>query len=156
MDIIAVIFEDTRNKPEKNAHIRKQLEELGYTVMRQALNCGDYAWALDQHITVDTKADMHEVENNLIHDHDRFRDECIRAQTIGAKLVILIQDPKMKSLDDVFGWYNIRKKWSPRAASVSQLAKMMLSMNKKYGVEWRFAPKNKLGERIVEILGGEE
>ena len=153
---MTVILEDTRNKPTKNAHIRQQLEDFGYTVIRQGLNCGDYTWALDQHITVDTKANMSEVESNLIHDHERFRNECIRAQQLGAKLVILIQDPKLKSVDDVFGWYNIRKKWSPKAASGVQLAKMMLSMEKKYGVKWEFAPKEKLGERIVELLGGKK
>lgn len=153
---MSVILEDTRNKPSKNAHIRKQLEDLGYTVIRQGLNCGDYTWALDQHITIDTKANMNEVESNLIHDHERFRNECIRAQQLGAKLVILVQDPKLKSVDDVFGWYNIRKKWSPKAASGVQLAKMMLSMEKKYGVKWEFTSRDNLGKRIVELLGGNE
>lgn len=155
MAACAVVLEDTRNKPAKNAHIREQLEALGYKVIRQCLNCGDYTWALDQHITVDTKASMNEVESNLIHDHERFRAECVRAQELGAKLVILIQDPKLKSVGDVFSWYNIRRKWSPKAATGTQLAKMMMSMTKKYGVEWRFAPKDKLGEEIVKILGGE-
>ena len=114
----------------------------------------DYAWALDQRIVVDTKYGMGEIENNLIHDHERFRNECLLAQQVGAKLYVLVQDEKIKSVDDVFGWYNIRKKWSPKAATGRQLAKMMLSMTAKYGVEWRFCKKADCGKTIVELLGG--
>ena len=139
-----VLLEDTRNKPDKNRHIREQLEALGHKVERSKIYCGDYTWATNQSVCVDTKKDMGEIESNLIHDHDRFRAECIRAQEAGIKLVILIQDPKIKQLSDVFGWFNIRKKWSPKAASGKQLGKMMYSMRDKYAVDWRFATKDKI------------
>lgn len=150
-----VIFEDSRQKPDKNSHIRKQLEELGYKVERTKIYCGDYTWATDQRICVDTKKDMNEIESNLIHDHERFRAECIRAQEAGIKLIILIQDPKLKQMSDVFGWYNIRKKWSPKATSGKQLAKMMYSMKEKYGVDFQFATKSNIGKRILELLNNE-
>ena len=150
-----VIFEDTRNKPEKNKHIRQQLEALGYKVERTKIYCGDYTFPTNQSICVDTKKDMNEIESNLIHDHERFKNECIRAKEAGIKLVILIQDPKLKQLSDVFGWYNIRKKWSPKAASGRQLAKMMYTMSDKYGVNWRFTTSENCGKTIIGILGGE-
>ena len=37
-----IIQEDTRQKPSKNADIRKQLEALGHTVRRFGMLCGDY------------------------------------------------------------------------------------------------------------------
>jgi hypothetical protein len=150
-----VIFEDTRNKPEKNKHIREQLEALGYKVERIKLYCGDYTFPTNQSICVDTKKDMNEVESNLIHDHERFKAECIRARDAGIKLVILIQDPKLTQLSDVFGWFNIRSKWSKKAASGKQLAKMMYTMNSRYGVSWEFTTKQNCGKRIIELLGGE-
>ena len=150
-----IIFEDTRNKPEKNKHIREQLEALGYKVERTKIYCGDYTFPTNQSICVDTKKDMHEVESNLIHDHERFKNECIRAKDAGIKLVVLIQDPKIKQLSDVFAWYNIRKKWSPKAASGKQLAKMMYTMADKYGVHWRFTTAENCGKTIVGLLGGE-
>jgi hypothetical protein len=104
---------------------------------------------------VDTKKDMNEVESNLIHDHERFKAECIRARDAGIKLVILIQDPKLTQLSDVFGWFNIRSKWSKKAASGKQLAKMMYTMNSRYGVSWEFTTKQNCGKRIIELLGGE-
>ena len=149
---MAIIFEDTRNKPEKNAHIRKQLEALGYKVERTKIYCGDYTFPTNQSVCVDTKKDMNEIESNLIHDHERFKAECVRAKEAGIKLIILIQDPKLKQLGDVFGWYNIRKKWSPKAASGKQLAKMMYTMRDRYGVDFEFTTKTNVGKRIVELL----
>ena len=150
-----VIFEDTRNKPEKNAHIRQQLEELGYKVERTKIYCGDYTFPTNQSVCVDTKKDMHEVESNLIHDHERFKAECIRAKEAGIQLVILIQDPKLKQLSDVFWWYNVRRKWSKKAASGQQLAKIMYTMNARYGVSWRFTTRENCGKSILEILNNE-
>lgn len=151
-DYLQVILEDTRNKPDKNKHIREQLEKLGYKVERSKIYCGDYTWAANQRICVDTKKDMNEIESNLIHDHERFKAECIRAKEAGIKLVILIQDPKIKALEDVYSWYNIRKKWSPKAATGRQIAKIMLSMQSKYGVDFQFTTKSNCGHRIVELL----
>lgn len=148
-------MEDTRNKPDKNKHIRSQLESLGYKVERTKIYCGDYTFPTNQSICIDTKKDMSEVEGNLIHDHERFKAECIRAREAGIKLVILIQDPKLKQLSDVFGWFNVRSKWSPKAVSGKQLAKMMYTMKDRYGVEWEFTTKQNCGKRIVELLGGE-
>ena len=149
-----IILEDSRQKPEKNKHIREQLEKLGYKVDRCKLYAGDYTWATNQSICVDTKANMGEIESNLVHDHERFREECIRAKEAGIQLIILIQDQKIKSVGDVFGWYNIRKKWSPKAASGRTLGKIMTKMHVEYGVEWEFCKKEEVGKRIVELLGG--
>ena len=147
-----IILEDSRQKPEKNVHIRQQLEGLGYRVERTKLWIGDYTFPTNQSVCVDTKKDMHEVENNLIHDHERFKAECVRAKDAGVKLVILIQDQKLKQVSDVFGWFNLRSKWSKKAASGKQLAKMMYTMNQRYGVEWEFTTKDNVGKRIVELL----
>ena len=150
-----IVLEDTRNKPDKNAHIRQQLEDLGYKVERTKLWIGDYTFPTNQSICIDTKKDMNEIEGNLIHDHERFKAECIRAKEAGIKLVVLIQDPKLNVLGDVFGWFNIRSKWSKKAASGKQLAKMMYTMSNKYGVQWEFCKKEDVGRKIISLLGGD-
>ena len=154
MVVISVIVEDTRNRPEKNKHIREQLEKLGYKVYRCKLYCGDYTWATNQSICVDTKANMGEIESNLVHDHERFREECLRAKEAGIQLIILTQDTKIRSIGDVFAWYNPRKRFSPKAVSGRQLGKMMISMEQKYGVKFDFCTKNEVGKRILTLLGG--
>lgn len=150
-----IVLEDSRQKPEKNKHIREQLEHLGYKVDRCKLYTGDYTWAINQSICVDTKANMGEIESNLIQDHERFREECVRAKEAGIQLVVLIQDQKIKSVADVFGWYNPRKRFSPKAVSGRQLAKMMISMESKYAVKFKFCTKDEVGQQIINLLGGE-
>ncbi len=151
---IKVIFEDTRNKIDKNKHIHKQLEDMGYKVERTKLYCGDYTFPTNQSICIDTKANLNEVENNLIHDHERFKQECIKAQESGIKLIVLIQEPNITNLIDVCSWYNWRKKKNPRAISGKTLYKIMSTMAEKYNIEWQFTTKSKCGERIIELLGG--
>lgn len=150
-----IIFEDTRNKPSKNAHIRSQLELLGYKVERTKIYCGDYTLPTNQSICIDTKANLNEVENNLIHDHERFKAECVRAQEAGIKLIILIQDPNIENLIGVCGWFNWRRKKNPRAVSGKTLYKIMSTMSEKYDITWEFTTKQNCGKRIVELLGGE-
>ena len=147
-----LILEDTRNKPEKNAYIRKQLENLGYQVDRCRLYTGDYTWATDQQVCVDTKADLQEVCGNVTQQHKRFKAECERAKAAGIRLVILIREPNITTLADVPKWYNWRLKYSPRATTGKQLWKIMSTMSENYGVEWRFAKPNNMGKTIVEIL----
>lgn len=150
-----IILEDSRQKPEKNAHIRQQLEALGFTVERTKLYCGDYTFPTNQSICIDTKQDLQEVVGNVTQQHDRFREECERAQRAGIKLIILIQDPKITELSQVFGWFNIRTKFSKGATTGRTLAKIMYSMRDKYGVQWEFATKDKMGETIVGLLEGD-
>lgn len=153
--ILLVILEDTRNKPNKNKHIRDQLESLGYKVQRSKIYCGDYTWATNQSICVDTKQDLQEVVGNVIQQHERFRSECIRAKEAGIKLIILITEPKVTCLADVFGWWNPRLRYSKKATTGRQLGKILYSMKEKYGVDFQFCKKNEVGKRIIELLGGE-
>jgi hypothetical protein len=149
-----IIIEDTRNKPDKNKHIRDQLEKLGYKVVRSKLYCGDYSWATEQKICIDTKQDLQEVCGNVTQQHERFRSECERAKEAGIQLVILVQEPGINILSDVCGWYNWRKKKNPKALSGKQLYKILATMTERYGVAWVFCTKTNVGKRIVELLKG--
>ena len=148
------IIEDSRQKPDKNKHIKQQLESLGYKVIRSKLLVGDYSWPTDQHICVDTKFGLQEVASNLTQDHERFKRECILAKDCGIQLVVLVQEPGIKILSDVCGWYNWRRKKNPKAVSGKQLYKIMATMTERYGVAWVFCTRNTVGKCIVELLGG--
>lgn len=151
---LKVILEDSRQKPEKNAHIRKQLEALGYKVERSKLYCGDYTWATDQKVCIDTKQDLQEVCGNLTQQHERFQAECVRAKEAGIQLIILIQEPGIKTLGEVPMWYNWRLKKNPKALNGKKLYKIMATMTERYGVAWLFTTKGNCGKRIVELLSG--
>lgn len=168
------IIEDVGQKQGQHENIRLHCEGKGIILRRQKLNTGDYILA--PRIAVDTKQGMGEVYGNLVQDHDRFRNECVRAQEDGTVLVILIEnDEGMRCLDDVERWDNPRVhkyyeeyafalaakkkgKYSGKipAAPISnkRLIKMMETMTERYGVQWMFCSYEETGAKVVEILSG--
>lgn len=151
---MSIIICDTRQKIQQNAHITAQLEALGHKVIRSKLLVGDYTWATDQRICIDTKQNLQEVVGNVTKQHDRFRAECIRAKEADIKLIILITEPKIMCLSDVFGWYNPRLRYSKKATTGRQLGKILYSMREKYNVQFEFCTKDKVGKKIVDLLSG--
>lgn len=166
------IIEDTGQKIGQHDNIAEWCHKNGITVRRQKLNVGDYA--LPPRISIDTKKGMLEVYSNIVSDHARFREECLRAQEDNIKLVILIEDEQIRSLEDAKTWRNpmfdkYQQKWGliiraqksgkmlnkqvPKPPVESErLVGMMTAMTMKYGVEWAFCHPNDTGKKIVEIL----
>ena len=124
-------------------------------------------------VAVDTKKDMQEIIGNICgKSHPRFRDECILAQNNGIKLYVLIENADgVKSVGDVFKWrhprlerYNRIKymqscgKWLNASIPITPptsgktLAKSMLTMQLKYGVEFVFCRPEEAGKKIIELL----
>lgn len=167
------IIEDVGQKQGQHENIRLHCEGKGIILRRQKLNTGDYILA--PRIAVDTKQGMGEVYSNLVQDHDRFRNECIRAQQDGTALVILIENNEgLRCLDDVERWDNPRiydyyHKYAYALAANKQgknlkvpappisnkrLIKMMETMTERYGVRWEFCSYEETGAKVVEILSG--
>ena len=128
-------------------------------------------------VAVDTKKDMQEIIGNICgKSHPRFRDECILAQNNGIKLYVLIENADgVKSVEDVFKWKNPRLerynrikymqscgKWLNASIPITPptsgktLAKSMLTMQLKYGVEFVFCRPEEAGAKVIELLGGSE
>lgn len=124
-------------------------------------------------VSVDTKKDMQEIVGNICgKSHPRFRDECILAQNNGIKLYVLIENADgVKSVEDVFKWKNPRLerynrikymqscgKWLNTSIPITPptsgktLAKSMLTMQLKYGVEFLFCRPEEAGKKIIELL----
>lgn len=150
-----VVLEDSRNKPDKNAHIRKQLEDLGYKVDRSKIYVGDYQFANDGSKVIDTKQSLSELCSNVIQDHERFRNECIRAKEAGIQLIVLVVDDTITNLSGVFAWKNPRRFYSKRATTGRTLGKILYKMRDTYGVQFEFCTKDIIGKQIVELLGGD-
>jgi hypothetical protein len=103
-------------------------------------------------VVIDRKKDLQEVCGNVTQQHDRFVRELELAKELGYKMIVLVEEPNIKQLVDVCGWYNWRKRKNPRALNGKTLYKIMKTMQDKYGFEWRFTTKQKCGETIVKIL----
>ena len=147
------VYVDTREKPHAIGKILSQLESAGAEIIRQKLDVGDYMLSPDGAISVDRKQNLLEVCGNLAQEHRRFSAECLRAQTSGVHLVILVEHGgKIRSLEDVYGWKNPRLSVSPYALSGSRVYALMKAYEVKYGVEWAFCRKQDTGKRILDIL----
>lgn len=127
-------------------------------------------------ISVDRKNSIDEICGNICgSQHDRFREEAIRAKSAGAKFYVLIEnDEGITDLDGIKHWSNPRLhrynkinymhklgKWKsvplpkrPPTANIT-LFKAMYSMAKKYDIIWVFCKPQEAGTKIVELLKGE-
>lgn len=175
-----IIQIDSREKARAIKKIEAEFDRQGIQHPISKLIIGDYMNYDNPRLIVDRKQNLTEVCGNLTQQHERFRREALKAQELGIKLIILVEDGlKVKSLADVESWVNPRR-WqyckkhgiptrgdveaeieefmrcggSKQPTPGSQLAKMMRTMTERYGIQWEFCCKNDTGKRIVELLGG--
>ena len=170
------IYEDVGNKVGQHNNISDWCETHGVTIRRQKLNTGDYC--LPPSISVDTKKGMAEIYSDIVSDHERFRNECLRAQEDGITLVILIESEDITSLEEAKRWKNPRitqyertyglvlraqkagkmldKKIPKPPVSSERLVGMMEAMTMKYGVIFTFCHPRNTGEEVYRILTGGE
>lgn len=167
-----LLIEDSRQQEGKHKNIRDYCRRNGIEIVRQCLENGDYALGERGedgeihpvgNVTVDTKFSILELSKDIMSsDHRRFRDCCVRAQEAGIRLVILIEEiPKYGKIDlwEVPRWTSSNQfhrygepmtKVDPKA-----LRKAMLTMWRKYGVEFEFCTRRQSPARVIKILKGE-
>lgn len=156
---------DTRQKKKHHEAKEQYFEEQGYKLVHSKMLVGDYCIPSNGSVCVDTKADVGELYSNLIQSHDRFHRECVLAQEAGIKLYILIENKfGFNEPKDIIDWKNPgyfrylkmkRKgvKCKPPATNV-QLIKIMHSMTRDYGVEFKFCSPEESGAKVIELLTG--
>ena len=147
-----VIQVDTRE--QKYEHVTKYFDSQGIKWVKSKCVVGDYVNLENPMAVIDRKKDLQEVAGNVCQQHERFIRELELAKELGYKVYVLIEEPNIKCLTDVCGWFNWRKKKNPKAVSGKTLYRIMSTVAEKYGCEWKFTSKEKCGERIVELLGG--
>lgn len=168
-----LILEDTRQQADKHDTKHRWFEKHGIDIRRQALYVGDYTLPTNQSVCIDTKKDIQELVSDICgKQHERFRNECLRAQEAGIKLIVLVENrgghikdniiqPTITSLAELHRWKNPRlfifsggKQKYPYATRGVTLQKACMTMRAKYGVEFVFATPEKSAEKIVELLKG--
>ena len=149
-----VLYEDSRQQKNKHRNIHAYCEKAGIEIIRQALNVGDYQIASKGDISVDTKYGVPELANCCFQEHDRFRNELERAQRCGIQLIILTEETLPGGLLE--NWRSPmgrdglpRYKFDP-----ATLKKVMLTMQEKYGVKFRFCDGRATGKILIEYLEG--
>lgn len=170
-----IIQIDTRQKMNKKHHKVKEdyFKKQGFTIVKSKMLVGDFCIPSNGSVVVDSKQNLQEVYQDLIQDHERFKREADLAVEAGITLYVLIEEPKMKCLEDVKKWENPRLhrynkikymhrigKWGhvpepkgkPPVDNIT-LYKIMYTFAKKHGVKWVFCPTEQAGAKIVELLG---
>lgn len=172
-----IFVHDTRDQAGKHKNVEEYLLSRGHEIVRTKLYVGDISLLHNQSVCIDLKGlGMREVYSNLVQQHDRFKAEAIRARDAHIKLIILVENDQVKTLDDVINWKNPRvieyerialahihgkllqrKLPSRPPVSSKRLMNMMRVMALKYGIEWQFCTKAEAGIRVEQILigGGE-
>ena len=173
-DIIPILIDSNE---KKNEHIIDYLDCNNIAWKRKRLNVGDYMIDGDLSISIDKKYGCDELAGNLAgSDYSRFRKELLRAIEAKTHLIFLIEEEDITCVPDVRLWRNWRHdEWlkckeygdyvrmsklhlNPRMHPITgdELMRRMVTIQKKYGVDWRFCRKDETGKKIVEILGGNE
>ena len=147
-----VIQVDSRE--QKYDHVTDYFDKHGIKWVRSKCVVADYVNLENPMVVVDRKQNLQEVCGNVGQQHERFTRELQLAKDLGYRLIVLIEEEKIKDLSEVPSWYNWRLRKYPRAISGKKLYKIMSTMADEYGVEWMFTTKANCGKRIVELLGG--
>lgn len=163
-----IIQVDSREKPKAITKILSEFNRQGIKYISSKLYIADYMSYDNPRLVIDRKQNLAELCGNVCQQHKRFRDELLRAQENGIKLIILCEHGgQIKSLEDVHRWQNPRRKqriynpnvgrwieYETNAMTGEKLQKVLTTMQGKYGCEFLFCSKENTGKRIIEILSG--
>lgn len=144
---------DSREHKFELARIQKQLTAAGCKTIVSKLYVGDYQSWDNPRLVVDRKKDLQELCGNVCQQHERFKNELIRAMDADIQIIILCEHGRdIQCLEDVYFWDNPRLKKSPRATSGKSLYKSLCTIRDKYNVRFEFCTKRETGKRIMELL----
>lgn len=145
-----LIIVDTREKGNKK--ILEYFGSVGQDYIISKLDAGDYMLFKDFSTIIDKKDGLLELSHNLCNslEHERVKREIQRAKDLGcSNFIFLIQDSRIKTLDDIKSWSSPHTK-----VKGETLLKIMNTMRKKYAIRFIIVPKKKMGEMIIKLLGG--
>ena len=152
-----VLLEDTRNQAGKHKNIETYCKQAGIEIIRTKLLVGDYMLTGPESggISVDTKYGVPELASNVFQEHERFREECEKAQRCGIQLIVLTEEVlphgRIDHWRSPMGRDGLpRYKFDPE-----KLRKAMITMQDKYQVKFRFCDGRSTGKILLEYLKGE-
>lgn len=143
-----LIIVDTREKGHKK--ILEYFDKVGQDYIVSKLDTGDYMLYKNYTTIIDKKDGLLELSGNLCNtkEHERVKREIAKARELGCEnFIFLIQDSKIKSLEDINNWTSKYTK-----VKGSTLLKIMNTMKQKYGVRFIIVPKAKMGATIINLL----
>lgn len=167
---MSTVICDTRQQAGKHTHVDRWFEAHGIPYEYRKLDFGDYQRADGlSNVSIDSKKDVQELAGNLGREHARFTRECERAAAAGYRLVILVEQHPEYNGVGAGAWTNglcarCRRcnprdrgrgclKYRFKPIQGPQLAAIMSTMERKYGVRFEFCSRRDTAKRICELLG---
>ena len=148
------LIEDSRQQKGKHEQKHKDFAYMGINLLVSTLPFGDYAYP--PKVSVDTKRNMEEIAQNIggaASEHQRFKNECIKARECGSQLIILVENTNgITCIDEVHTWINPELIYRPKAITGTRLEKAMKTMSERYGVRFEFCTPEQSAQRIMELL----
>ena len=117
----AVLLCDTRE--QDTPRLRKRLKQIGWPVVREKLDCGDYSVRCDLlslagSVAIERKCSLDELCSCYCRQRGRFEREFERAKAAGTKLYLLIEGT---TWEDVYSG-SYRSQMTPQSLAASILA----------------------------------
>ena len=144
-----IIICDTREKGNKK--ILEHFDKVSQDYIISKLDSGDYALYKDYTTIIDKKDGLLELAGNLCNalEHKRINREIEKAKELGCKnFVFLIQDNKIKSVEDIKNWHS---SYMPKLKGET-LLKIMTTMKQRYDIHFIICHKKQMGEMIIKLL----
>lgn len=153
-----MLLVDSREKPKAIQIILKEFERRGRKYSITKLFIGDYMEYSNPLLIVDRKQSIQELAANCTRDHERFRAELERAKSVGAELVILVEQNRYK---DRGKWIHVETiedimLWSSPHTTIrgEKVYRVLRAWMAKYPIRVEFCDKRQTGSRILEIIYG--
>lgn len=155
-----LLLVDSREKPKAIKSILKEFERRGVHYSVTKLFIGDYQDYGNPFLLIDRKQSIQELAANCTRDHERFRAELERARSVGATLVILVEQNRYKDRER---WIHVESiedlmLWSSPHTTIrgEKVYRVLRAWMAKYPIRVEFCDKRQTGARILEIIYGKE
>lgn len=151
-----LLLVDTREKPKAIQNILKTFDEAGIKHASTKLFIGDYQDYGNPFLIIDRKQSIQELAANCTRDHDRFKRELERAKSVGARLVILVEQNRYKDRDKWIHCESVEDLmlWESPHTTIrgEKVYRVLRSWMAKYPLRVEFCDKRSTGRRIYEII----
>jgi len=152
-----ILIEDTRQKESKHDNIKAYCDMNNIVIVQKVLQVGDYMlgefkdyrYKETGNISVDTKADIGELANDLYRDKISFNKKYSKCYHNNIKLVVLVEE-EIKSMKELLSWTSKHTKINGR-----MLYNMIHTLKVSYGIRFMFCDKKDTCKNIIRILNGE-
>jgi ERCC4-type nuclease len=143
------VMVDSREHEHCNDHILNYFDQKGISYVRRCLKFGDYSFELsafpehgtpqisfENKLVFERKANLTELSGNLCQARERFEAEFTRANEVGAKAILLVEDGSWQGILD----HKYRSELNPQSYFAS-----LFAFRARYGIEIEFIPSKLTG-----------